>query len=156
MQKIAAFSTLVHPPIFTADEMQKIEDAVRDLNADFQDKMDFRRKFLAAAAYYEARGAPKKNLAIVELRDHEQELKRTTTALEGVLEEEVMAYSVSAKETKTTPMQAVTKIRDFMFKWEQQRLWQQFTPDHFWRTAKLLRVLDPRSPIRYEVLKTTL
>jgi len=61
---------------------------------------------------------------------------------------EVMAYSISAKETKTTPIQAVTKIRDFMFKWEEQRLWQQFTPDQFW-TAKLLRALDPRSPICY-------
>jgi hypothetical protein len=51
-------------------------------------------------------------------------------------------------------MQVVTKIRDYMFKWEQQKLRQQFTPDHFW-TANLLRALDPKSPIRYEVLKKT-
>jgi len=222
--KIAAVSSLVHPPL-SVDEMQKIEDAVQEeiLPQIPKIKMDSRKKFLAANAQYEME-LQKKNIAIVELRDQEQELKRAT-ALEGVLEAfsgaerniynrvvaevtkkyalliptlkgsmkhpitgaeistpwekrhlagitsmvydhfhknkfinfnnsllEVMAYSISAEETKTNPMQAVTKIRDYMFKWEQQRLWQQFTPDHFW-TANLLRALDPKSPIRYEVLK---
>lgn len=225
--KIAAVSTLVYPSVFSAEEMQKIEDAVQEeiLPQIPKIKMDSRKRFLAANAHYEVE-LQKKNLAIVELRDHEQELKRAT-ALEGVLEAfsgaerniynrvvaevtkkyplliptlkgsmkhpitgaeintpwekrhlagitsmvydhfhknkfinfnnsllEVMAYSISAEETKTNPMQAVTKIRDYMFKWEQQKLWKQFTPDHFW-TANLLRALDPKSPIRYEVLKKT-
>jgi hypothetical protein len=220
--KIAAVSSLVHPPTFSVDEMQKIEDAVQEeiLPQIPKIKMDSRKKFLAANAQYEME-LQKKNIAIVELRDQEHEVKRTT-ALEGVLEVfsgaegniynsgcrgnqevrtsdsypkrfdeasnhwrrnqyslgketssmvydhfhknkfinfnnsllEVMAYSISAEETKTNPMQAVTKIRDYMFKWEQQRLWQQFTSDLFC-TANLLRALDPKSPIRYEVLKKT-
>ena len=225
--KIAAVSTLVNPPQFTEEEMKKIEDVVQ---AEIQSqipkiKMDSRRKYLAANAQYE-KELQNKNLAITELRDHEQELKRAT-GLEGVMEAfsnaervitarviaevtkkfslliptlkgsmrhpmtgneintpwekrhlagltsmvydhfhknkfinfnnsllEVMAYSINAEETRTNPMQAVTKIRDYMFKWEQQKLWKQFTPDHFW-TANLLRALDPKSPIRYEILKKT-
>ena len=225
--KIAAVSSLGTPPPFSDGEMKKIEDAVQaELHPQISKiKMDSRRKYLAANAHYE-KELQNKNLAIAELRDHEQELKRAT-GLEGVMEAfsnaervitarviaeitkkyplliptlkgsmkhpntgaeintpwekkhlagltsmvydhfhkhkfinfnnsllEVMAYSINAEETKTNPMQAVTKIRDYMFKWEQQKLWQQFTPDHFW-TANLLRALDPKSPIRYEVLKKT-
>ena len=223
--KIEAVGSLLQPSQLSDEELQKIEVVVQ---AEIQTlipkiKIDSRKKYLAATAHYETE-LQKKNLAIVDLRDHEQELKRAT-ALEGVMEAfanadrvitarviaevtkkyallipplkgsmkhpitgmeintpwekkhlagitsmvydhfhknkfinfnnsllEVMAYSISAEETKTNPMQAVTKIRDYMFKWEQQQLWQQFTPDHFW-TANLLRALDPKSPIRYEVLK---
>ena len=226
--KIAAVSSLMSAtPIFTEEEIKKIEEAVQaEIHPQIAKiKMASRRQYLAANAQYE-KELQIKNLAIAELRDHEQELKRAT-GLEGVMEAfsnaervitarviaeitkkyppliptlkgsmkhpntgaeintpwekkhlagltsmvydhfhkhkfinfnnsllEVMAYSINAEETKTNPMQAVTKIRDYMFKWEQQKLWQQFTPDHFW-TANLLRALDPKSPIRYEVLKKT-
>ena len=62
--KIAAVSTLVYPPIFSAEEMQKIEDAVQEeiLPQIPKIKMDSRKRFLAANAHYEVE-LQKKNLA---------------------------------------------------------------------------------------------
>ncbi len=86
--KIAAVSSLVSsPPTFTEEEIKKIEEAVQaEIHPQIlKIKMASRRKYLAANNTQYEKELQIKNLAIAELRDHEQELKRAT-GLEGVME----------------------------------------------------------------------
>jgi hypothetical protein len=108
--KIAAVSSLMSSsPIFTEEEIKKIEEAVQaEIHPQVSKiKMASRRQYLAANTQYE-KELQIKNLAIAELRDHEQELKRAT-GLEGVMEalfsnaERVITARVTAEITKKYP-----------------------------------------------------
>jgi hypothetical protein len=64
-----------------------------------------------------------------------------------------IGFQISAEDSKTNPMKAVSGVQDLIFTWETHNLWAQMSPDHFW-TAVLLRSLNTPSLFRDVLHKT--
>ena len=64
-----------------------------------------------------------------------------------------MSFQISAEDTKTNPMKAVSGVQDLISTWDTHNLWAQMSPDHFW-SAVLLRSLNSHALFR-DVLQNT-
>ena len=64
-----------------------------------------------------------------------------------------MSFQISADDTKSNPMKAVSGVQDLISTWDTHNLWAQMSPDHFW-SAVLLRSLNSHALFR-DVLQNT-
>jgi hypothetical protein len=65
-----------------------------------------------------------------------------------------MSFQISADDTKTNPMKAVSGVQDLISTcWDTHNLWAQMSPDHFW-SAVLLRSLNSHALFRDILQKT--
>ena len=64
-----------------------------------------------------------------------------------------VSFQISAEDTKTNPMKAVSGVQDLISTWDTHNLWEQMSPDHFW-SAVLLRSLNSHALFRDVLQKT--
>ena len=64
-----------------------------------------------------------------------------------------MSFQISADDTKSNPMKAVSGVQDLISTWDTHNLWAQMSPDHFW-SAVLLRSLNSHALFRDVLQKT--
>ena len=64
-----------------------------------------------------------------------------------------MSFQISAEDTKSNPMKAVSGVQDLISIWDTHNLWAQMSPDHFW-SAVLLRSLNSHALFRDVLQKT--
>jgi hypothetical protein len=64
-----------------------------------------------------------------------------------------MSFQISANDTKSNPMKAVSGVQDLISTWDTHNLWAQMSPDHFW-SAVQLRSLNSHALFRYVLRKT--
>ncbi len=64
-----------------------------------------------------------------------------------------MSFQISAEDTKSNPMKAVSGVQDLNSVWDTHNLWAQMSQDHFW-AAVLLRSLNSHALFRDVLQKT--